>query len=59
MGVLGPVTRSAETADDLEARGYGIDELRRELHAARKKRKKEDGNDAQIYFPANHLADKA
>ncbi|SLM40238.1 hypothetical protein LPUS_10983 [Lasallia pustulata] len=42
MGVLGPVTRLTQPSDDADALAYGVEELRREIHAARKKRRKDD-----------------
>lgn len=55
MGVLGPVTRLTQPSDDADALAYGVEELRREIHAARKKRRKDDGKWQSSMTPAEHL----
>lgn len=55
MGVLGPVTRLTQPTDDMDARGYGVEELRREIHAARKKRRKDEGKRQSNMGPSEVL----
>lgn len=55
MGVLGPITRLTQPSDDADALAYGVEELRREIHAARKKRRKDDGKWQSSMTPAEHL----